>query len=380
MEDQIIEKPIEQTIISDAFDGSDTPPTEATAQQQEKPPADIPNNADIPLDKSKETPLPEDGRSFLKEKLGYEDWDAAKAEIEALRTKPQPAAEVTQEPISIDKIKEAYAIIDKKERLDALTDGEVTKNNAPEIIKAAMVEKYKLSKELVNHKFNKQFAVPKEPVQAELEDGADFLQRKSEWQTQAADIEMDMMIEANIMLPELQKIKSEIVLPTIAGTGATNKPPTPEDLAKAQKEAELFVQNANAAVNKFEGFKVAYKDNDVNIQSTYSLSDVEKASVSGKMKLLAEKDYDTNVLFAERWVNDDRTYNFDRMANDIAILENHDKASQKFASDIATKAKLEFIKGKHQIDLGGQGGGELQLEDKNAQQKNEDAIWNLLIC
>lgn len=376
--EEVIEKPVTQTIISDAFDGSDTPPAEATAQQQEKPPADIPNTADIPLDKSKETPLPEDGRSFLKEKLGYEDWDAAKAEIEALRTKPQPAAEVVQEPISVDKIKEAYAIIDKKERLDALTDGEVTKNNAPEIIKAAMVEKYKLSKEQVNYKFNKQFAAPKEPKQDEAsgESDEDFVIRKSEWQQQVADIEMDMLIEANIVRPDLEKIKSEIVLPTIAGTAPTNKPPTPEDLAKAQKDMELFVQNAGAAVSKFEGFKVAYKDNDVNIQSTYSLSYVEKASVLGQMKLLAEKDYDTNALFAERWVNDDRTYNFERMANDLAILENHDKASQKFASDIATKAKLEFIKGKHQIDLGNQEGGQLQLEDKNAQQKNEDAIWN----
>ncbi len=64
------------------------------------------------------------------------------------------------------------------------------------------------------------------------------------------------------------------------------------------------------------------------------------------------------------------------MAKDLITLEAADKPSQKFVSDTVAKAKLAFIKSKVNVDLGEAKGGDLQLEDKETQQKNEDAIWN----
>lgn len=373
-EEVIIEKPTTQVLTSDAFDGAETQPSEQ-AQQPENKPAET---SEVPLNNPSITETPvEDGRSFLKEKLGYEDWDSAKAEIEALKIKP---AGVRQEPISVEKIKEAYAAIDKQERLTQLTEGEVTESNAPDIIKAAMIEKYKgLKPDQVNYKFNKQFALPPEPKQDEAnESDEDFANRREQWQAQVSDVKMDMLIEANLARPELEKLKSEIKLPTIAQTDISERPKTPEELALEQKEVELFMQNADAAVSKFEGFSVTYKDKDVDVQSSYALSAEEKSSVMEKMKVLAEKNYNSNAIFAERWVNADSSFNFSQIAKDLAILETHDKTSQKFASDAYTKAQVNFIKNKHNIDLNGQNGGagDLQLEDKDAQKKNEDAIWN----
>lgn len=370
------------TIVDEynSFDGSPTPPEERIVKEPEIKVDD--NKTDIivddkkPDDKQSDTII-EDGRNYLKEKLGYEDWDAAKTEIETLRTKAQTPAEIKYETLEATKIKELYAIIDKKEKLDQLTVGEVTKENAPKIIKAAMVEKYKgLSPEMVNHKFNKSFSLPPKPVEDTFDTPTEYEVAQNDWKEKVADIEMEMLIEANLVRPELERIKSEIKMPEIEKQTNNDVQSTPEELAKEQQEKEMFLQFAGEAINKFEGFNVSYKNNDVDVQSTYALSDEEKTSVLGKMKLLAEKNYNSNAVFAERWVNADMSFNYSQIAKDLAILETADKSSQKFVSDTAAKVKEQYIRNKHNTDLGKPAGSELQLEDKTTQQKTEEAIWN----
>jgi len=358
-EELVIEAP-SQTTVFDGF--SDVDLSTIKPKEEIIEPEQAPDGLEVkkePVIEKKEEPIIE-----------------VKKEEPVIEKKPEPEP-FKYEALEPTKIKELYAIIDKKEKLTDLLNGEVTKDNAPEIIKAQWNEKYKgLTKQQMDYKFNKTFSVPKAPVQGETELDDDFTGRQEDWKEQVANAEMDMLIEANLARPELEKINSELKLPEIARTEQNQKEPTSEELATAQKGKDLFVQNADAAVKKFEGFNVDYKDKDVNIKSTYALSDEEKASVLGKMKLLAEKNYNSNAVFAERWVNDDKTFNFDQIAKDIAILETHDKAGQKLTGDAYAKAKLNFIKDKHQIDLGGSNGnGDLQLEDKEDQKKKEDALW-----
>ncbi len=184
------------------------------------------------------------------------------------------------------------------------------------------------------------------------------------------------MIDAEIAKHDIAKYKEDIQLPDIENTQFV-KEPTAEELQEAENEAIEFLKTAGDAINKFEGFNVSYKDKDVDIQSSYALSDEEKISISGQLKTLAERNYNANALFAERWVNDDNTYNFNQIIKDLATLETEDKRSQKFVSDTVAKATLQFIKGKHNIDLGKQAGGDLQLPDKTTQQKSEDVIWGI---
>lgn len=332
----------------------------------------------------------EDGRNYLKEKLGYEDWDSAKNEIETLRTKAQTPAEIKYANEKSERLAKAwqagdtdgvYSYLDAEVKLNKLTTGEVTEETAPDIIKAAMKEKYKgLTNDQVNYKFNKQFTYPKEPKFNEGDDEDEFKSKHEDWSNQVSDIKMDMLIEANLARPELEKLKSELKLPEVPLIEPTDKPLTPEEQALMESGLELFLKNAELEVNKFEGFNVEYKDKDVNIKSTYNLSNEEKASVLSKMQLLAEKNYNSNAVFAERWVNDDNTFNYQQMAKDLAILETYDKTNQKFVGDTFAKAKKQFIKEKHNIDLNdgnSAGMGELQLEDKEAQKRNEDALWGI---
>ncbi len=373
------------TIVNDSFDGFEMPLEDRTPKEQVVNKVDdklIDKPLDTPVDDKKIDDKPiaddkpiEDGRNYLKERLGFDDWDSAKAEIETLKTKAQTPAEFKLEGLEAGKIKELYAIIDKKEKLDKLTEGEITKENAPVIIKAAMIEKYKgLSPEMVSHKFNKQFALPVKPKEDSYTDTDEYDIAVNDWKEKVADIEMEMLIEANLVRPELEKIKSEIKLPELEKNQSFEQ--KPEDLAKEQQEREQFLKNSGEALKNFQGFNVAYKNNDVDVQSTYALSEEEKTSVFDKMKLLAEKNYNSNAVFAERWVNADMSFNYNQIAKDLATLETADKSSQKFVSDVAAKVKEQYIKAKHNTDLGKPAGGDLQLVDKTTQQKQEEAIWN----
>lgn len=329
----------------------------------------------------------EDGRKYLKEKLNYDDWDTAKNEIESLKAKAQTPAEIKYAneqskklalAFQAGKIEEVYQILDKEIKLSKLTSGDITEQNAAAIIKAQIKEKYDLSDDQVEYRFNKLYGTPKEPVYNELKETEDeFAERLADWKQKVADTKMEMLIEAKIVRPELEKLKSELKYPEVPQAIQTEREPTPEELELAQKNVELFVQNADEAVKNFDGFNVDYKDKDVHIKSNYKLSDEEQSSVKGMMKLLAESNYNSNAIFAKRWVNDDNTFNFTQITKDLAILESFDKSAQKFVGDAANKSKVQFIKEKHNIDLGKDGTGQLQLEDKEAQKKNEDAIWGL---
>lgn len=336
------------------------------------------------------TPI-EDGRNYLKEKLGYEDWDSAKNEIETLRNKAQTPAEIKYaneqskklaEAWQAGKMDEVFNYLSEDRELQKMTSAEVNKGTAADIIKLGMRLRYKdegLTDQEINYKYNKMYSIPKEPSIKSDETEEEFEDRKKEWKEIVEDVETNKIIDAKVARKELEKFKTELKFPEIAQVETTTyKPPTSEEQAMALEAAKRFVQTAQEEINKFEGFTVDYKNKDVDIKSTYALSPEEKSNVISKMQLLADKDYNSNAIFAERWVNDDNTFNFNQMAKDIAILETYDKAGQKFVADSANKAIKQFIKDKHNVDLGNDAGnGQLQLEDKEQAKKNEDAIWGL---
>lgn len=367
------------TVTTDPFDSTEFFVKKDELVIEKKPEPVIEQKAEPIIEKKEdiviESKIEPDGRNFLKEKLGFEDWDAAKAEIETLKAKPTVAPEIKYENLDAAKIKELFTAIDKKERLEQLTAGDVTKDNAASIVKAAMQEKYKLTADQINYKFNKQFGLPKEPQPKDDDMDGEFEARKAEWQEKVADMEMELLIEASVVRPDLEKMKSEIKLPEI-NTNTAQKEPTPEELEKAQKGRDMFLMDADLELKKFEGFTATYKDKDVEVQSNYKLSDDENKVVMAKIQKFAEKGFDANAIFGERWVKDDK-FDFVQMAKDLAAIETDEKRSQKYISDTYAKTKLAYIKGKHQIDLNTDTGkGELQLEDKTTQQKSEDAVWN----
>lgn len=167
----------------------------------------------------------------LKEKFGYETPEAVLTEIEQLRafkaTQPAPEQKFENEQseklykaFKSGKVSEVKQYLDEQDRLDRFTSQEINKDSASDIIKLGMQLKYKdLTQEEINYKFNKQFALPKQPIQDSInESDEDYEVRVNEWKDQVADIEMNKIIEAKLVKPDLENAKTKLVLPELENT------------------------------------------------------------------------------------------------------------------------------------------------------------------
>jgi len=294
---------------------------------------------------------------WIKE-FGWENEEAAKTEIKKL--KEQTPAEVKfeneqskqiYELLKEGKSKEVKAFLETQEKLDGLVSAEITDQNADEIIKLAMQLKYKdFTQSEINHKFNKEFGLPKEPVQGydELEEA--FEQRKAEWESKVAEIKMDKIIEAKSLRPELENQKSKLILPELSKQDV-QKPPTQEELEAAQKYEAAYIQSVENSIKNFNGFSVAVKHEGVDLPITYGVTEEEKTSLAGQLKDFAKSNYDANVLFASRWVGEDGALKPEQMIKDLSVLNNYEKAFQKFASDSSSKVLEAYLKGKKNINV-----------------------------
>jgi hypothetical protein len=164
---------------------------------------------------------------LIKEKFGYESHEAAIKEIEELRafkaqprnpefTVPDDESALILKALASGKRDEVYKYLDHEMRIERLLTNDVNKETAADIVKMGMQLKYKdLTPDEISYKFNKQFALPPEPKQTMDEDDDAFMSRHSSWEDQVRDKQMELMIEAKMVKPELQNAKGKLTIPEI---------------------------------------------------------------------------------------------------------------------------------------------------------------------
>lgn len=198
--------------------------TARPAQQQAAAPAEVVEPAAPATEPAQ--PISVDPFGLIKDKFGFQSHEDAIKEIEELRNfkaNPTTAIEFDNEEseklfkaISAGKKDEVYQILERQHKLEKLVSLDVNKDTAPEIVKYGMQLKYKdLTPDEINYKFNKQFAIPPKPVQSVDEEDTDYQNRVSQWQDIVNDKQMELMIEAKLIKPELETSKSKITLPEI---------------------------------------------------------------------------------------------------------------------------------------------------------------------
>ena len=120
------------------------------------------------------------------------------------------------ELIKAGKTPEVYEILGQQQKINSLLENDVTDDNAGDIIKLGLQLKHKdLTQREIDYKFNKMYQLPKEPVQSELEDEADFKVRHDEWQERVNDVKMSLVIDAKLAKPDLAQAKKDIKLPDL---------------------------------------------------------------------------------------------------------------------------------------------------------------------
>lgn len=319
-----------------------------------------------------------DANEYLKQNLGFEDWETAKSEIEKLRTeKPSSkydneASEKIHKALLEGKHDEVYSFLDKQTKINKLISSELNDKTAEEIVKLTMQSKYSdLTPDEIEYKYKKQFALPKEPEQTYDETDDEYAERRSEWEDKVRDIKMELMIEAKTSRPQLEQLKAELKLPNIEQAETQAKAMSQEELEQANKYVQHYLQSVESDLKSFDGFNVEYKDEDVLVQSAYLPSDEEKLTIAKQMKTFAENNFNANDLFAERWVHEDGTLNTKKMARDLALLNSEEKIMQKLVSDGVTKRLTEYRRSTSNIKVTGQSNSTFKPENNSQSQMAE---------
>jgi hypothetical protein len=255
---------------------------------------------------------------FIKENFALETVDEFKAEWDALQAlKAAPKTEFPKfdnefseklfTAIQQGKVKEVYESLAKQENIDRLTEGEVTAQNADEIIKLGMMQnEIGLTEKEINHEFKKMFSIPKEPVQSISEDDTEFEERMAEWKEKVEDINISKIIEAKKLKPKLIESKSKIIFPEIQ----QNTDQEYEDW-KAQKasRAETAKKIENILVPAVNALKESdvnfnFKVNDANNKMDFevALAPTPEQFEKAKQNSLFVDDYLNSVCYDENGV------------------------------------------------------------------------------
>ena len=288
--------------------------------------------------------------------LGFESADEAKNGVTELRKLKEVAPEDKKfanesskkfyEMAAEGKEDELLDFLAQKKKLEKLTSSEVTENTAAEMVKLSMQQKYKdLTADEIDYKFNKMFGVPKEPVQTISEDDDEFEVRKQEWQEKVNEAKKELIIEAKLSKPELERIKNELKLelPDInKGEKQLATTPTQEDLDREQKLRTQYLESLEVANTTFNGFEVKYKNDAVEIPINFIPTEVEKKALKSELENFAVEDF-----ILGRWFKEDGTPNATQLMEDVYLLRNKSSILQKVANETGTKVLDNYIQGKN---------------------------------
>ena len=292
-----------------------------------------------------------DSNQFIKERFGYDSVEQAEQEFKKLKEQPSFEFKDDVSKSLFDAIKEGkaddvYEILNQQKRLEKLTNSELTVDLAAEIVKTNIKNKYKdLSADDVELLFYDQHFVPLKPEQGYDESDEDYAGKVKTWQSQVDYAERKLMIEAKVIRPELEKLKSEIKLPDIyneAGREAESQ----EEFEIQQQARSIYEKTLDSDFQSFNGFNVSVKDEDVEIPISFNVGEDERLAMKNDLM-----DFDSDSYLENRWFFKDGKPNIPQIMADKYLLENREKIFSKIANEAASQRVLAHIKRNGNINI-----------------------------
>ena len=325
-----------------------------------------------------------DANDYLKKTLGFDDWESAKNEIESLREKSKSGVKFDNEEsekvyklLAEGKVDEVLNVIQEQKKVNKLVNESITDSSAEDIIKYGLqLKNSNLSKDEIDFLYTKKYALPEKPSQEYTEEDDDYNQRLQSWQRQVDDKKKEMIIDAKLALPDLEKYNQEIKLPSIESQQAQQV--SPEELEQLQKFKENYDISAKKALSEFNGYTFKYNDASVkDLEVSYQVDEQEKQAIDSAIKTFAERNFDANALLADLWLTEDGNINIKRMTEDLHLLYNKEKVLSKLINETGAKRFAEVLKQKSNIDTTSQPKGTFQPQaDKTEYNKLADTIWD----
>jgi hypothetical protein len=292
-----------------------------------------------------------DPNEFVRERFGFESVEQAEQEFKKLKETPSFEFKDDVSKTLFDAIKEGkaddvYEVLNQQKRLEKLVNSELNSEIAAEIVKTNIKNKHKsLSNEDVELLFYDQFFVPLKPEQGYDESDDDYAAKVSQWQSQVDYTERRLMIEAKVLKPEIEKLRSEITLPDIYNESA-REAASQEEFEIMQEARSIYERTLDSDFQSFNGFNVSVKDEDVEIPISFNVAEEERLAMKNDLE-----DFDTDLYFENRWFNKEGKPNVQQIMADKYLLENREKIFSKIANEAASQRLLAHLKKNGNINI-----------------------------
>jgi hypothetical protein len=292
-----------------------------------------------------------DPNQFIKERFGYETVEEAENEFKKLKenTSFQFKDDISKtlfDAIKEGKADDVYEVLNQQKRLERLTTSELNSEIAAEIVKTNIKNKHKsLSDEDVELLFYDQFFVPLKPEQGYDESDDDYAAKVNQWQSQVDYTERRLMIEAKVLKPEIEKLRSEITLPDIYNESG-RQAESQAEFEVMQEARSIYERTLDSDFQSFNGFNVSVKDEDVEIPISFNVAEEERLAMKNDLE-----DFDTDLYFENRWFNKEGKPNVQQIMADKYLLENREKIFSKIANEAASQRLLAHLKKNGNINI-----------------------------
>lgn len=292
-----------------------------------------------------------DSNQFVKERFGYDSVEQAEQEFKKLKEQPSfefkdDVSRTLFDAIREGKADDVYEILNQQKKLEKLLNSDLTPDLAVEIVKTNIKNKYKdLTSEDVDLLFYDQYFVPLKPEQAYDESDEDYAGKVKTWQSQVDYADRKLMIEAKVIRPELEKLKSEIKLPDIYNE-AGREAEFQEEFEIMQEARSIYEKTLDSDFQSFSGFNVSVKDEDVEIPISFNVAEDERLAMKNDLT-----DFDSDSYFEGRWFTKDGKPNVQQIMADKYLLENREKIFSKIANEAASQRLLAHLKKNGNINI-----------------------------
>jgi len=296
-----------------------------------------------------------DPNSFIKERFGFDTVDEAEEAFSRLieenerNTQFQFKDDVSKtlfDAIKEGKADDVYEVLNQQKKLEKLINTELNYEIAAEIVKTNIKNKHSsLSNEDVDLLFYDQFFVPLKPEQGYDESDDDYAAKVNQWQSQVDYTERRLMIEAKVLKPEIEKLRSEITLPDIYNESG-REAESQAEFEIMQEARSIYERTLDSDFQSFNGFNVSVKDEDVEIPISFNVAEEERLAMKNDLE-----DFDTDLYFENRWFNKEGKPNVQQIMADKYLLENREKIFSKIANEAASQRLLAHLKKNGNINI-----------------------------
>jgi hypothetical protein len=296
-----------------------------------------------------------DPNSFIKERFGFDTVDEAEEAFSRLieenerNTQFQFKDDVSKtlfDAIKEGKADDVYEVLNQQKKLEKLINSELNYEIAAEIVKTNIKNKHSsLSNEDVDLLFYDQFFVPLKPEQGYDESDDDYAAKISQWQSQVDYTERRLMIEAKVLKPEIEKLRSEITLPDIYNESG-REAESQAEFEIMQEARSIYEKTLDSDFQSFNGFNVSVKDEDVEIPISFNVAEDERLAMKNDLT-----DFDSDSYFEGRWFTKDGKPNVQQIMADKYLLENREKIFSKIANEAASQRLLAHLKKNGNINI-----------------------------